>query len=112
MGDGGFDGVGDLVGIFIDVPQSVRLVNDHEIPVNLLDIGVLGPGKLIGTQDDFFLLKRVQVALLDFLIERLRLQDEGGQKELVQQFLIPLLAEIGRQDDQDFFFSFRPFLGR
>ena len=111
VGDGGFDGVGDLVGIFIDVPQSVRLVNDHEIPLNLPDIGVLGPGKLIGTQDDFFLHKRVQVALLDFLIERLRLQDEGGQKELVQQFLIPLLAEIGRQDDQDFSFSFRPFLG-
>ena len=111
MHNGLLDGIGNLVCVFVDVSQAVRLIDNHQIPLNLLDVSLFASGKVIRADDDFLLLKGIQTALFDLLIEKLCFQNPRWKKELIQQLLVPLLAKIGRQDDQNSSFSLRPFLG-
>jgi hypothetical protein len=53
----------------------------------------------------------VRHAILDGLPERLCFKDRGGQAELVGQFLMPLLAQIGRRNDEDAAPALGPTLG-
>ena len=65
---------------------------------------------MIGADDDLILIERIEIALLYFQVERFCLQNKRGEKKLVEQFLIPLLAQAGRHDDEKFSFPFSPFL--
>src|SRR6266498_4442754 len=51
------------------------------------------------------------VALLDRGIIGLGFENTARQEELFLQFLVPLLTEIGRGDDQETVFALRPSLG-
>ncbi len=51
-----------------------------------------------------------KLALLDRGVVGLGLQQAAGQKELLGQLLIPLLAQVGRRDDQDAPLALRPLL--
>ena len=55
-------------------------------------------------------LERAEVALLDGRVVGLRFQDAAGQEEFLGQLLMPLLAEVGRRDDQNAPLALRPFL--
>ena len=55
-------------------------------------------------------LERTEVALLDGRVVGLGFQDPAGQEELLGQLLIPLLAQVGRRDDQDAPLALRPLL--
>ena len=68
-------------------------------------------GELVGAEDDGVLLEGIEVAGPDRLVEAACLQDDGRQEELVRQFLAPLLAQVGRHDDQQAALSFGPVLG-
>jgi hypothetical protein len=84
------------------------LVNDHKVPINLPDVNVLRPSEIVGTNNDFRLVERVEVTALDLLIKSPCFEDLGRQKELVGQFLIPLLAQIGRNNNKEFALSLGP----
>ena len=75
-----------------------------------LDVARLAPGELVGADDDLGRLEGAELALLDGGVVGLGLQDAAGQEELLGQLLIPLLAQIGRRDDQDAPLALRPFL--
>ena len=51
-----------------------------------------------------------EMALLDGRVVGLRFEDSAGEEELLGQFLMPLLAQVGRGDDQDAPLALRPFL--
>jgi hypothetical protein len=68
-------------------------------------------GKLIGANDDLFGLERTEFADPDSRVEGLRFQDFAGQEKLLRQLLVPLLAEIRRDNDQDATLPLGPLLG-
>ena len=98
--DGVLDRIGDFVPRLVDVPQPMRFVNHYQVPLGLPHVHVLRPGELVRTEDDLWLIEGIQVSVFDFLIESFRFDDCRGEKELVGQFLTPLLAEVSRADDQ------------
>ena len=56
-------------------------------------------------------LERPEMSLLLIgRVVRLRFEDSARQEELLGQFLVPLLAQIRRRDDQNAPLSLRPFL--
>ena len=55
-------------------------------------------------------LERPEVALLDRRVVGLGLEDAARQEELLGQLLMPLLAQVGRRDDQDAPLALRPLL--
>ncbi len=112
MGNRCFYSIGDPVRGLIHIPQMVRLVNDDEVPLDLLDVSVLAPGEMIRTDDDVTLIERIEVSFPYLLIETLRFQDKGREKELVGQLLVPLLSQTGGHDDEKLSLSFGPFLGK
>ena len=65
---------------------------------------------MIGADDDFILIEGIEIALLNFKIERFCLQDTRREKEFIKQLLIPLFAEAGRYDNEKFSFPFCPLL--
>lgn len=91
----------------------MSLVDDDQVPFGLREVRFLGAGELVRADDDGILLPEgVEVAGLDLCVERTGFQDERGQEELVGEFLTPLLAEIGRHDDQEPALAFGPPLGK
>ena len=54
--------------------------------------------------------ERVGGTVLDGLPVGFRFKQAGGDTELVRQFLMPLLAQVGRSDDQNAAFAVSPFL--
>ena len=88
----------------------MRFVNDDQIPKRLAQVGLFGAGKLVGAEDDFWLIERIEVAAPDGLIERLGFKNGRRQKEFVAEFLAPLLPQICRTDDEQLTASFRPSL--
>ncbi len=56
--------------------------------------------------------KGLCLTLFDFLIERLGFENGRGEKEFFQQLLVPLLAQAGRNNDEDPAFPFSPYLGK
>jgi hypothetical protein len=55
--------------------------------------------------------ERVGGTVLDGLAVGLGFKQAGGDTELVRQFLMPLLAQVGRRDDQNAALALGPFLG-
>jgi len=65
--------------------------------------------KLIGA-DDFFDFERAKLSLADGGVVGLCFEDSARQKELLIQLLVPLFAEIRRNNDQNPPLPLRPFL--
>ena len=106
-----------VVGL-VDVAQSVCLVHHHQIPGHRTD-GVRFAGrKLVRANDDAVgsrpgdgsSIEWIVDTVLDALPERLRFENGGGKPEFVGQFLMPLLAQVGRCDDQNAALAFGPAL--
>ena len=103
--------VGNNVGRLVHVAQAVRFVNDHEVPRRVCDIRRLVAGKLVGTDNDRVTgFEGLEIPGLDRGVIGLGFQNLAGQEKLFGQFLMPLLAQIGRRDDQNTAFPFCPSL--
>ena len=104
--------VGDDVARLVHVAQPVRFVDDDEIPVNPGDVGSLRPGELVGAKDDAAVrLERPELPLPDCVVVGLGFEDTARKKELLLQFLIPLLPKVRWRDDENAPLPLRPFLG-
>ncbi|MNH02536.1 hypothetical protein D3C79_617790 [compost metagenome] len=80
----------------------MRFIQHHQIPGNGLDVLRLGFGELIRAEHwAVGEHKRVSDALLAKRVVALGFQNQTLQIELVLQLLVPLLAQVGRSDDQD-----------
>ena len=53
---------GDLVGRLVDVPQPVGLVDNHQVPLNMVDFIGLGGSEVVRANDDLVLVKGIGVA--------------------------------------------------
>ncbi len=111
-GNGILDGVRDPVCRLVDVPEVMGLIDDNEVPIDPPYVSVPARGEVIGADDDLSLVEGVQVPLLYLLVEGLRLQDQGGQEELLQQLLVPLFPEGGWDYDKELPLALRPSLGK
>jgi len=98
---GVFEGAGDDVAFFIDVAQAVRFVKYDEIPGDTLDVGRFGFGELVGTDDERFLDEGVGLVFAQGVVV-FAFEDDAVQAEFVLQFLVPLFAQVGGDDDEDF----------
>ena len=83
---GFLDGVGNAVGGLIDIAQTMRLVNNHQVPCRVTEISGLGTSKLIRTNDNTLSVKRVQDACFYVLVKALLFQNAGWQEELIHHF--------------------------
>ena len=94
------DGICNLVASLIDIPKSVRFVDNNQIPWRLPNIGILGPRKLERAENDLLLIERIEVAALDLFVEGFGFENGRREKELVGKFLCPLFPQIGRANDK------------
>jgi hypothetical protein len=102
VADGVADAARDRAARLVDVAEAVGLVDDDEIPGDAGDLGGPCGGEMVRADDDPPLgLERVGPALAAETVVKGGLEDEGGEGELVLEFLLPLLAEGGREDQQD-----------
>jgi hypothetical protein len=90
----------------------MSLIDHNKIPWRLSNVSFLALCELIRAQNDAILLKRIQIASAHGIIETARFEDNGRQKKLVRQLLLPLFAEIRWQNDQQPAFSFSPLLSK
>ena len=109
-GERGFaDGGGDFGGLFIDVAEAVGLVDDDEVPVDVSEFEGFGGGELVGADEDFAgLVKGVEEAAL---AEGGGFEDFGREAEFVGEFLLPLFAKSGGEDEENAAAAFGPALG-
>lgn len=98
---GFFEGAGDDVAVFVDVAQAVRFVQHRQVPMDALDVVRFAFRKLVGADDDVFLVEGVGLAFAQGVVVFV-FEDDGAQAEFVLQFLVPLFAQVGGDDDEDF----------
>jgi hypothetical protein len=110
MGNSILDSIRNPICRLVNISQSVGLIHDDQIPIHLLDIHILSAGKMIRTDDDFFLNEGIEIALLDDLLKRAIFQYHRGQEEFIRKFLIPLLTKCGGDYNQKLALLFRPLL--
>ena len=103
-------GAGDDVGLLVDVAQAVGLVDDDEVPADAGDVVRLVPCELVGAEQDLVGVEGIGRPGGDGLVVGLGLQDAARQEELFLKLLVPLLAQVGRGDDQDAPLALRPAL--
>ena len=63
--------VGDFVGRFIDITEAVSLIYNYQIPICLFEIWCFCLCELIGANDDFLAVERIEIAVLYIMVERL-----------------------------------------
>ena len=102
MGHGIRDSLRDFARRFPDVAQPVSFVDDDEVPGDLLQVGGAGGGEVVGADGD-------EAVLADG--DGTAFEDGGGQREFFGKLLLPLLAQGGGEDQQDFAATFGPALG-
>jgi hypothetical protein len=105
---------GGLVLRLIDVAQAMGFVDDHQVPRHGLHVLGFACRELIGA-DEYggavaCEVERVCRTVLDGLAVGPGFKQAGGDTELVCQFLMPLLAQVGRGDDQNAALALGPFL--
>src|SRR5690606_2170773 len=106
------EGLGNDVAGFVDVAQAMRFIEDNQVPVDAHDIFSLGLCELVGTDDRAGgELERVAPLLLADRVVALGFQNKPLQAKLVLQLLMPLFAQVGRDDDEDLPLPFCPALG-
>ena len=96
-----FEGAGDDVAAFVNVAQAVRFVQHRQIPVDALDVVRFAFRKLVGADDDVFLVEGVGLAFAQGVVV-FAFEDDGAQAEFVLQFLVPLFTQVGGGDDEYF----------
>ena len=107
-----FQGLADDVAGFVDVAQAVGFVHDHQVPGHTTQVVGLGFGELVGAnQYTAGLIEWIAQATLAKLPVAFGLQNVRLQTELVLQLLVPLLAQVGRGDDEDAPLALCPALG-
>jgi len=87
--------VRDHVVRLVDVAQPVGLVDHDEIPRRSRDVARLAARELVRADHDG--VRRIEGsehAALDRFVVGLRFEDPARQKELLAQFLVPLLAQV------------------
>ena len=89
----------------------MRFVNDYQVPRHRLNFLGLTAGELVGGDKHAERIKGVAGTFLDSLLEGFSLQYRSSNAELVSQFLMPLLAQIGRSDHENTTLALRPTLG-
>ena len=89
----------------------MRFVNDYQVPWHRLNFLGLAAGELVGGDKHAGRIKRVAGTIFDGLLEGFSLQYRSSNAELVSQFLMPLLAQIGRSDHENTTLALRPTLG-
>ena len=87
------------------------LVDDGQVPLGVADVRRFGLGKLVRADDDFVGVEGIEVTGFDGRIETLGLQNDGRKEEFLQQLAGPLFPEVGRANNQEAAFMFRPVLG-
>ena len=103
--EGFFDRFGDDVAGFVNIAQPVRFVEHDQIPVDVLNVGSLGLGKLVRADDRPRLWQTgsqegVLVFLLTDRIVVFGFKNQALQIEFVLQLLVPLLAQVSGDDDE------------
>jgi len=100
----GAGGIAQLFGadggaLLVNVPQPMGFVENHQIPAATRNVIGLRRREFIGRDDDFAVLveRTIHAALLGVVVH-LGLDDDRGERELVRQFLTPLLAQRGGDD--------------
>ena len=101
MGDGVGDGLGDFAGGFPDVAEAVGFIDDDEVPGDLFDVGGAGGGEVIGADGDMVGLAKGGGAAF---------QNNRRKGEFIGEFLLPLFAEGGGEDEEDFAAALGPAL--
>src|SRR5215204_4889378 len=90
-----FERVSDDIRRLVDITQTVRLVDHHEIPRSISYVRGFVASELVRADNNrIFNLKRAEVAQFDNLVVVARFQDSARQKELLRHFLLPLLTQI------------------
>jgi hypothetical protein len=75
-------------------------------------IGSLVAGELVGANDDGIVyLERAEATGVDGGVVGFGLKNGARKEKLFGKLLVPLLAEVGRRDDEDAPFALRPLLG-
>src|SRR5690606_36441955 len=105
------EGFGNDVAGLVDVAQAMRFVENDQVQVNALDIVSLGLGELVGTDDrtggeEEWILS---ILLADRVVA-FGFENQSLQAEFVLQLLVPLLALVGRNDDENLAASLGPTL--
>ena len=112
LGERLLQNVGDDIGRLVNIPQAVGFVDDDEIPRGVGDIGCLVAGELVGTDDEGVVyLERAEAAGTDGGVVGFGLKNGAREEEFFGNLLMPLLAEVGRRDDEDASFALGPLLG-
>ena len=105
-------GAGDDVAGLVDIAQAVRFIHHHQVPADALQVVGPGFGERVGADDrPRVVLERLRIARLARGVVTARFQDQTLQVELVLQLLVPLLAQVGRNDDEDAPLALGPVLG-
>ena len=72
----------------------------------------LGLGKLVGTDNRELCIERVANSIFLELVITLCFKNQGIERKLVLQFLMPLFAQIGRHNDNNATFALGPVLSK
>ncbi len=95
----------------INISQSMRLIDDHQVPGRVGNVGSLVTGKLIRTNyNRIFNLKGSEVTKPGHLVIVSRFEDRTRKKKLFRQLLQPLLSQIRGSNNQDSFLALSPTL--
>src|SRR5690606_21942881 len=93
----------------VNIAQAVRFVKHNQIPSDGLDVGSFGLGELIRADDRAIgIVKGQRFSVLTQGVVALGFEDQALQVELVLQFLVPLLTQVGRNNDQNTAAAFGP----
>ena len=79
----------------------MRLVDYHDIPWRVCNIGGFVARELIRTNDDAIGLEWTKVADLNRSVVRLRLENATRQEKLLGYLLMPLFSQIRWDDDKN-----------
>ncbi len=86
----------------VDIAELVGFVKHHQVPVDGAQAG-RNPSRVFVGQDDHGLAgaQGIGLARLGHVLHALRVENYGGEGELLSQLLSPLFAERRRRDQQD-----------
>src|SRR5687768_11310932 len=99
----------DDVRRLVDITQTMRFVDDHEIPWSACDIRRFVSRKLVRADDNrVFNFKRAKVRQLNHLVVVARFQDCTWKKKLLRHFLLPLLSQVRWGDNENPLLPLRP----
>lgn len=85
-------------------------VNDHEIPRDSVNVAGLRTRELVGADDHRIALERPESPLTYGFVIRLGFQDAAREEKLLRKLLVPLLAQIGRRNNEHAAPALRPLL--